>query len=67
MKKEWQRGNKAPVSTMGRIEWWKILNSTGKQIGAVGATQTQCSSACPNTTCKCQGMNLIGNMKAREK
>jgi len=67
MKEDWKRGNKAPVSMMGREDWWNVLNSSGKQIGAVGATQQQCSSACPNTTCKCQGMDLVGNMKAREK
>ncbi len=60
--------NRPPVITIGRATWWKRLNSVteSSDLKVVGATQTQCASACPNTTCKCsKATKITGNLDAR--
>lgn len=59
---------RSPVVAFGRVSWWNRLNGAAEEGGIkmVGATQKQCSSACPNTTCKCNNATKIkGDLSGR--
>lgn len=60
--------SRSPVVTIGRTNWWRRLNTLTEEEGImfVAATQQQCSSNCPNTTCKCKNATKVrGDLSGR--
>jgi len=65
---KYTRSDRSPVVAVSPYGWWEWLLSDRPNPAIMSATQTQCASACPSTTCKCTASgDEVYDLRAREE